>query len=68
MTDRPGHDFRYAIDPTKLETELGWRAEETFETGLARTVDWYLANETWWRPLREKRYDGQRLGLVSAEG
>lgn len=68
VTDRPGHDFRYAIDPTKLETELGWRAEETFETGLARTVDWYLANEAWWRPLREKRYDGQRLGLVAAKG
>jgi len=65
VTDRPGHDFRYAIDPSKLETELGWRSAETFETGIERTVDWYLANEAWWRPLREKTYDGQRLGLVA---
>jgi len=68
VTDRPGHDFRYAIDPAKLETALGWRAVETFETGLARTVDWYLANADWWRPLRERRYDGQRLGLVTTAG
>ena len=62
VTDRPGHDHRYAIDATKLQTELGWRARETFETGLRKTVEWYLANETWWRPLRE-RYRGERLGL-----
>ena len=62
VTDRPGHDKRYAIDASKLERELGWRARETFETGVARTIEWYLANEAWWRPLREI-YDGQRLGL-----
>ncbi len=64
VADRPGHDRRYAIDPTKIETELGWRALETFDTGIARTVDWYLANDAWWRPLRERIYSGQRLGLV----
>jgi dTDP-glucose 4,6-dehydratase len=63
--DRPGHDARYAIDATKLETELGWKAEENFDTGLRKTVEWYLAREDWWRPLRE-RYDGQRLGLKTA--
>ncbi len=63
VEDRPGHDFRYAIDPSKLERELGWRAEETFETGLAKTVDWYLGNEMWWLPLRLKAYQGERLGL-----
>ena len=65
VADRPGHDRRYAIDPTKIETELGWRSLETFETGLEKTVAWYLANEAWWRPLREGVYDGQRLGLVA---
>ena len=65
VKDRPGHDRRYAIDPTKIETEIGWRAEETFDTGLARTVGWYLGNESWWRPLRDKVYRGERLGLVA---
>jgi len=68
VTDRPGHDARYAIDATKLETELGWRAQENFDTGIAKTVQWYLDNDWWWRPLRE-RYAGERLGLIkSAEG
>jgi dTDP-glucose 4,6-dehydratase len=62
VQDRPGHDRRYAIDPSKAECELGWSAEETFESGLAKTVDWYLANEWWWRPLRDGRYRGERLG------
>jgi dTDP-glucose 4,6-dehydratase len=62
VKDRPGHDRRYAIDATKLETELGWRARETFDTGLRRTVQWYLDNPDWWGPLRA-RYAGQRLGL-----
>ncbi len=66
VKDRPGHDRRYAIDATKLETELGWRAEETFETGLSRTVQWYLDHPDWWRPLRA-RYSGERLGLAAAE-
>lgn len=63
VTDRPGHDARYAIDATKLETELGWRAQEDFESGIVKTVRWYLDNEWWWRPLRG-RYAGQRLGLA----
>lgn len=64
VTDRPGHDRRYAMDATKIERLLGWRPKETFETGLARTVDWYLANEAWWRPIRERAYAGERLGLA----
>lgn len=68
VTDRPGHDARYAIDATKLEHELGWRAQETFDTGIEKTVRWYLDNDWWWRPLRE-RYAGERLGLPkSAKG
>lgn len=63
VEDRPGHDFRYAIDPTKLEKELGWQAKETFETGIEKTVAWYLANDSWWMPLRLRRYTGERLGL-----
>jgi dTDP-glucose 4,6-dehydratase len=68
VTDRPGHDRRYAIDATKLETELGWRAEETFETGIAKTVRWYLDNAAWWQPLRAGVYDGARLGLIGGSG
>lgn len=66
VEDRPGHDFRYAIDPAKLETELGWKARETFETGIEKTVAWYLSNESWWMPLRLRRYTGERLGLPAA--
>jgi dTDP-glucose 4,6-dehydratase len=51
VTDRAGHDWRYAIDASKIERELGFAPDETFETGLAQTVDWYLNNEAWWRPL-----------------
>lgn len=65
VTDRPGHDARYAIDATKLETEIGWRAQENFDTGIEKTVQWYLNNQWWWEPLRD-RYDGQRLGLSGA--
>jgi dTDP-glucose 4,6-dehydratase len=65
VTDRPGHDARYAIDATKLETELGWRAQENFDTGIEKTVRWYLENDWWWRPLRE-RYAGERLGLLKS--
>lgn len=65
VTDRPGHDARYAIDATKLETELGWKAQENFETGIEKTVRWYLDNEWWWRPLRD-RYSGERLGLLKS--
>lgn len=66
VTDRPGHDHRYAIDAAKLETELGWRAQETFETGIEKTVRWYLDRADWWQPLRDKVYAGERLGLVKA--
>ena len=62
VRDRPGHDRRYAIDPTKIERELGWRAEESFDSGLAKTIDWFLAREDWWGPLRAGRYKGERLG------
>jgi dTDP-glucose 4,6-dehydratase len=63
VTDRPGHDARYAIDACKLEQELGWRAQENFDSGITKTVEWYLANEWWWQPLRAD-YAGQRLGLI----
>jgi len=64
VADRPGHDRRYAIDPTKIERDLGWKARESFESGLAKTVDWFLDNEQWWRPIREQRYAGDRLGSL----
>ncbi len=64
VKDRPGHDRRYAIDPSKIESELGWTAQETFETGIEKTVLWYLENDSWWRPLRAGIYSGERLGLV----
>ncbi|WP_376871943.1 dTDP-glucose 4,6-dehydratase [Albirhodobacter sp. R86504] len=62
VTDRPGHDARYAIDPTRIRTELGWRPSVTVEEGLAKTVQWYLDNETWWKPLLERAGVGTRLG------
>ncbi len=62
VTDRPGHDMRYAIDASKIKNDLGWEPSVTFEEGLAKTIDWYLANEWWWKPIREGRYSGQRLG------
>jgi dTDP-glucose 4,6-dehydratase len=66
VQDRPGHDQRYAIDATKLERELGWRAQETFETGLEKTIRWYLERRDWWTPLRDGVYRGERLGLLGA--
>jgi dTDP-glucose 4,6-dehydratase len=65
VTDRPGHDQRYAIDAAKLETDLGWRAQETFETGIKKTVRWYLERDDWWRPLRNNLYQGDRLGALA---
>ena len=64
VTDRPGHDFRYEIDPSATEAALHWRAPHDFETGLARTIDWYLAHRAWWEDLRARRYAGQRLGAA----
>ncbi|MEO9518186.1 dTDP-glucose 4,6-dehydratase [Shimia sp.] len=63
VTDRPGHDQRYAIDPTRIATELGWRPSVTLEQGLERTVQWYLENEAWWRALQDRHGVGERLGV-----
>jgi dTDP-glucose 4,6-dehydratase len=63
VPDRPGHDLRYALDSSKVETELEWKPLETFESGLEKTVDWFLDNEWWWRPIREQKYGGERLGI-----
>jgi dTDP-glucose 4,6-dehydratase len=62
VTDRPGHDARYAIDPSRIREELGWRPSVTVEEGLRRTVRWYLDNEAWWRPLLDRKGVGERLG------
>lgn len=62
VADRPGHDSRYAIDSRKIQQSLGWQPQESFQSGLQKTVAWYLANPEWWQPLRE-RYAGQRLGV-----
>ena len=64
VADRPGHDRRYAVDSGKIERELGWRAKIGFQEGLKQTVRWYVENEWWWRPIREKGYGGARLGLA----
>ncbi|MDT3668379.1 dTDP-glucose 4,6-dehydratase [Cronobacter dublinensis] len=64
VQDRPGHDLRYAIDASKIERELGWRPQETFESGMRKTVQWYLDNETWWKQVQDGSYQGQRLGLA----
>jgi len=64
VTDRPGHDQRYAVDATKLSSELGWRPQENFESGMARTVAWYIENESWWKAIRAGGYRGERLGLI----
>ncbi|TDE32972.1 dTDP-glucose 4,6-dehydratase, partial [Antarcticimicrobium sediminis] len=63
VTDRPGHDARYAIDPSRIRQELGWRPSVTVEEGLTRTVQWYLDNEDWWRPLQARAGVGERLGV-----
>jgi len=67
VTDRPGHDKRYAIDASKIQRELDWTPEETFDTGLRKTVEWYLNNETWWQHVLDGSYQGQRLGLEGTE-
>ena len=63
VTDRPGHDVRYAIDATKIKNDLGWVPQETFETGLRKTVQWYLTHKDWWQRVRDGSYKGERLGL-----
>jgi dTDP-glucose 4,6-dehydratase len=66
VADRPGHDKRYAIDASRIKDELGWTPAETFETGIRKTVAWYLANEAWWRPIVAERQADQRRGLAAA--
>ena len=68
VTDRPGHDQRYAIDASKTRDELGWEPTESFKTGLARTVEWYMAHEAWWRAIQTRTYDGRRLGNANRSG
>ncbi|MGN8020203.1 dTDP-glucose 4,6-dehydratase [Phyllobacterium sp. 22229] len=65
VTDRPGHDRRYAIDASKIERELGWKPAETFDSGLERTIQWYLDNTWWWEPIRSGSYAGERLGSAA---
>jgi len=64
VADRPGHDRRYAIDPTKIQRELGWEPLTSFEDGIRQTVEWYLTNQQWWEPLLNERYDTARLGAA----
>jgi dTDP-glucose 4,6-dehydratase len=68
VTDRPGHDQRYAIDATRIADELGWRASTDFETGLRRTLEWYLANGDWLERIKARTYAGERLGLAITAG
>lgn len=65
VTDRPGHDMRYAIDAGKIASELGWEPQETFETGIRKTVEWYLSNKEWWQRVQSGAYAGERLGLTN---
>ena len=64
VADRPGHDFRYAVDTSKISNELGWAPLYNFEVGIAETVQWYLDQETWWREVLSGVYDGRRQGIV----
>ncbi|WP_074824559.1 dTDP-glucose 4,6-dehydratase [Pragia fontium] len=66
VTDRPGHDMRYAIDAGKIERELGWKPQETFESGMRKTVSWYLANQVWWQRVLDGSYARERIGLKSS--
>lgn len=64
VTDRPGHDFRYAIDATKIKRELGWEPKESFDSGIQKTIQWYLDNSSWWRAIQDKSYQQERLGVI----
>ena len=66
VTDRPGHDFRYAIDATKIEKELGWSPMESFETGVRKTIQWYLDNRVWWKSIQDNTYRQERLGVIQS--
>ena len=63
VQDRPGHDFRYAIDASKIKNDLGWNPKETFESGMKKTINWYINNESWWRKIQKKTYSQERLGI-----
>jgi dTDP-glucose 4,6-dehydratase len=65
VADRPGHDRRYGIDAARISSELGWQPRETFDSGLRKTVEWYLANRPWWQRIRNGVYGGQRLGVLA---
>ena len=64
VEDRPGHDFRYSIDATKIEKELGWKPKESFQTGIKKTVLWFLENRDWWREIKKFKYKQERLGIL----
>ena len=63
VDDRPGHDKRYAVDSTKLQNTLKWKPRESFQSGIKKTIEWYLNNEDWWRKIQKNNYNQQRLGL-----
>ena len=65
VTDRPGHDFRYAIDASKIINELNWEPKESFDTGIEKTIQWYLDNKLWWKSIQDNTYQQERLGVVS---
>jgi dTDP-glucose 4,6-dehydratase len=67
VKDRPGHDRRYAIDAGNIERDLGWRPRETFATGLEKTIQWYLANQSWWQRVLDGSYRLERIGVRSAQ-
>tara|TARA_B100001564_G_scaffold167412_1_gene140625 strand:- start:98 stop:832 length:735 start_codon:yes stop_codon:yes gene_type:complete len=64
VEDRPGHDYRYAIDSTKIQNELGWKPMETFTSGIRKTIKWYIKNESWWRKIQNMEYNQERLGSI----
>jgi dTDP-glucose 4,6-dehydratase len=66
VTDRPGHDFRYAIDTAKINGELGWSPKESFQSGINKTIDWYLNNKKWWTAIQNNTYQQERLGVLSS--
>ena len=65
VKDRPAHDFRYAIDSAKIKNEIGWTPKETFQTGIKKTVNWYLDNQKWWREIQKNKYNQERLGKIN---
>ena len=67
VDDRPGHDFRYAVDSSKIQDELGWKPRESFQTGIQKTIKWYLDNEIWWREIQKSNYKQERLGLKASQ-